>query len=176
MVDKYNFLELAKERYSVRSFLDKPLEKDVLNMILKAGCLAPTGCNMQPQRILVINTKDSIEKLRKCTKCHFNAPSALLICYEKNGCWVRKYDGQTSGAIDASIVTTQMMLEAASLGIGTTWVMHFNPQLIREEFNVPQDVEPVALLVMGYPSPDAQPYPAHSEFKPEEQLIFYDTF
>lgn len=176
MVDKYNFLELAKERYSVRSFLDMPLDDKALDMILNAGYVAPTGCNMQPQRILVINTKASIEKLRKCTKCHFNAPTALLICYEKNGCWVRKYDGQTSGVIDASIVTTHMMLEAASLGIGTTWVMHFNPQLIKEEFNVSQDIEPVALLVMGYPSPDAKPYPGHSEFKPKEKMVFFDTF
>ena len=176
MTDKYNFLELAKERYSVRKFVDKPVEKEVLDVILQAGHVAPTGCNMQPQRILVINTPTSIEKLRKCTKCHFNAPTALLVCYEKDDCWTRKYDGQTSGVIDASIVTDHMMLQAASLGVGTTWVMHFNPQLMREEFNIPQNIEPVALLVMGYPSPDATPYPQHSAFKPAENLIFYDKF
>lgn len=176
MNDKYNFLELAKERYSVRKFVDKPVEKEVLDVILQAGHVAPTGCNMQPQRILVINTPTSIEKLRKCTKCHFNAPTALLVCYEKDDCWTRKYDGQTSGVIDASIVTDHMMLQAASLGVGTTWVMHFNPQLMREEFNIPQNIEPVALLVMGYPSPDATPYPQHSAFKPAENLISYDTF
>ena len=176
MTDKYNFLELATKRYSVRSFLDKPVEKEVLDVILQAGHVAPTGCNMQPQRILVINTPASVEKLRKCTKCHFNAPTALLVCYEKDGCWTRKYDGQTSGVIDASIVTDHMMLQAASLGVGTTWVMHFNPQLMREEFNIPQNIEPVALLVMGYPSPEAAPYPQHSTFKPAENLILYDTF
>lgn len=176
MNDKYNFLELAKERYSVRKFVDKPVGKEVLDVILQAGHVAPTGCNMQPQRILVINTPTSIEKLRKCTKCHFNAPTALLVCYEKDDCWTRKYDGQTSGVIDASIVTDHMMLQAASLGVGTTWVMHFNPQLIKKEFNIPQNIEPVALLVMGYPSPDATPYPQHSAFKSAENLIFYDKF
>ena len=170
------FNKLITDRYSVRKFEQKHLPQEVIDKILQAGHKAPTGCNYQPQRILVLNSDESISKLRECTKCHFNAPTALLVCYEKDGCWTRKYDGQTSGVIDASIVTDHMMLQAASLGVGTTWVMHFNPQLMREEFNIPQNIEPVALLVMGYPSPDATPYPQHSTFKPAENLISYDTF
>jgi len=47
------------------------------------------------------------------------------------------------------------MLEAASIGVGTTWVMHFDPAAMREAFAIPEDLEPVALLVMGYPAEDA---------------------
>ena len=176
MNDKYNFLELAKERYSVRKFVDKPVEKEVLDVILQAGHVAPTGCNMQPQRILVINTPTSIEKLRKCTKCHFNAPTALLVCYEKDDCWTRKYDGQTSGVIDASIVTDHMMLQAASMGVGTTWVMHFNPSAMREKFNIPENIIPEALLVMGYPSENAEPSPRHSDFRSLDEVVVYGSF
>lgn len=53
--------------------------------------------------------------------------------------------------MDASIVTTHMMLEAIELGLSTTWVMHFKPDAMREEFNIPDNIEPIALLVMGYP-------------------------
>lgn len=171
-----NFFELAKNRYSVRSFTDKHLDKPTLDIILTAGHVAPTGCNYQPQRILVINTDEGIEKLKKCTKCHFNAPTALLVCYNKDECWTRKYDGATSGVIDASIVCTHMMLQAYEIGVGSCWVMHFNPSAIREEFAIPDIYEPVALLVMGKPAPDAKPIDMHSNYRDINETVFYEKF
>ena len=171
-----DFLELAADRYSVRKFKDIPVETEIINKILKAGHLAPTGCNYQPQKILVLNTKTALEKLIGCTKCHFNAPLAMLVCYDKNECWERKYDGALSGGIDASIVTTHMMLEAHQIGIGSTWIMHFNPFAMREAFNVPENLEMTALLVMGYPAEDSAPIEMHSKFRPENEIVFYESF
>lgn len=171
-----DFLTLAADRYSVRKFENKHLEKEIIDKILSAGHVAPTGCNYQPQRILVINTDESIEKLKKCTKCHFNAPTAMLICYNKDESWVRKYDGALSAPVDASIVTTHMMLMAHSIGVGSTWVMHFDPFAMREEFNIPQNYEPTALLVMGYSADDAEPLNLHSEFRPIEEVVSYEKF
>lgn len=167
---------MAKERYSVRKFANRPVEREQIEKILRAGHLAPTACNNQPQRVLVIDSEKGIRKLRMCTGSHFNAPAALLVCYEKSECWVREYDGKDSGDIDASIVATHMMLEAASLGIGTTWVMHFIPEAVRCEFALPDTVEPVALLVMGYPAEDATPSPLHEKFRPQEELVVYNRF
>ena len=99
---------------------------------------------------------------------------AMLICYDKNECWQREYDGKTSGDVDASIVTTHMMLEAYSLGVGTTWVMHFIPEAIIEEFSIPDNIEPIALLVMGYPDENSKPFPGHFEFKPLEDIVSYN--
>lgn len=152
-----DFLTFAAARYSVRNFQPQHLPREIIDQILQAGHIAPTGCNYQPQRILVLNSDASAEKLKSCTKCHFNAPCAMLVCYDTTECWQRKYDGQTSGVIDASIVTTHMMLQAHALGIGATWVMHFDPFAMRTAFHIPENVEPVALLVMGYPAPDAAP-------------------
>lgn len=176
MEKQMDFLKLASERYSVCKFTGKAVEQDVLDKILKAGCLAPTACNRQPQRILVIDGQEGMEKLRRCTQCHFNAPAALLVCYDKDACWKREYDGKTSGDIDASIVATHMMLEAAALGVGTTWVMYFMPEAVRAAFGIPESVEPVALLVMGYPAPDAKPFPGHSQFRPMEEIVTYNRF
>ena len=75
-----DFLTLAEKRYSVRNFKDMHLPQDVIKEILKAGHLAPTGCNYQPQRILVINSDEACKKLKECTKCHFDAPTAMLVC------------------------------------------------------------------------------------------------
>ena len=99
-----DFLTLAEKRYSVRKFTRQAINQDTLDQILRAGYLAPTACNRQPQRILIINQEESLEKLRRCTKCHFDAPAALLVCYAKDECWQRSYDGKASGDIDASIV------------------------------------------------------------------------
>ena len=176
MTDNNNFLNLAEKRFSVRRFSDKAIDEKALHKILRAGYVAPTACNRQPQRILVINSEEGLAKLRKCTACHFGAPAAMLVCYDKSECWKREFDAKTSGDIDASIVTTHMMLEAADLGIGTTWVMYFIPEAVREEFHIPENIEPVALLVMGYPAQDAAPFPGHSEFRPLEETVLYNTF
>ncbi|MBQ7915879.1 MAG: nitroreductase family protein [Firmicutes bacterium] len=170
------FFQLAAERYSVRKFTGQHLEQEVIDKILAAGHVAPTGCNYQPQRILVLNSDESIAKLKTCTKCHFNAPTAMLICYNQDECWTRKYDGASCGMVDASIVTTHMMLQAWELGVGTTWVMHFDPFAMRETCHIPENIEPVALLVMGYPAPDAKPLDLHSQFRPLKEVVNYEDF
>ena len=171
-----DFLKLAAERYSVRKFEQKHLEKEVIDKILKAAHLAPTGCNFQPQRILILNTDESIEKLKGCTKCHFDAPCAMLVCYNSDETWKRPYDGALSAPVDAAIVTTHMMLEAHSIGVGSCWVMHFDPAKMREAFSIPQNIEPLALLVMGYPAEDAKPLEMHSKFRPLNEVVYYDSF
>ena len=170
------FTNLIEERYSVRSFKPGHLPREVLERILRAGHLAPTGCNYQPQRILVLNTDESMEKLRACTKCHFGAPTALLVCHNTAESWVRKYDGALSSPVDAVIVATHMMLAAHNEGVGCCWVMHFDPAAVREAFGIPAGVEPAALLVMGYPAEDARPLPLHFKTRPLEETVVYDHF
>ena len=171
-----DFEQLITERYSVRNFKPEHLPQALIQKILEAGHKAPTGCNNQPHRILVINTDESAGKLKSCTKCHFNAPAAMLICYNKDEVWTRRYDGKTSGVCDASIVATHLMLQAHSIGVGSTWVMHFDPEAIRREYNIPERIEPVALLVMGYPADDAEPIEMHFNSRPLEENVLYDEF
>ncbi|MBQ7040161.1 MAG: nitroreductase family protein [Clostridia bacterium] len=170
------FEKLIKERYSVRKFKSEHLSKEVIDKILSAGHLAPTGCNNQPQRILVLNTDESIEKLKECTRCHFDAPTAMLICCNLNESWKRPYDGALSAPIDAVIVTTHLMLSAKNEGVGSCWVMHFNPEAMKNQFNIPEEFQPVALLVMGHPGEDAKPLPLHETYRPIDEVVFYETF
>lgn len=170
------FNKLITDRYSVRKFEQKHLPQEVIDKILQAGHKAPTGCNYQPQRILVLNSDESISKLRECTKCHFNAPTAMLVCHNKDESWKRPYDGALSSSVDAVIVATHMMLAAQQEGVGSCWVMHFNPLAMREKFKIPENIEPTALLVMGYPSSDAEPLDLHFSTRPIEEVVFYDSF
>lgn len=170
------FKKLIEERFSVRKFRQEHLPQKVIDAILEAGHKAPTGCNYQPQRILVLNKDSSIEKLKRCTKCHFDAKTAMLICHNREESWTRIYDGALSSPIDAVIVATHLMLAAQNNGVGTCWVMHFDPTAMRKEFCIPPSVEPVALLVMGYPAPDAKPLELHFQSRPMEETVVYDQF
>jgi len=171
------FINLAQDRYSLRKFSEKAVEKEKLDLVLEAGRLAPTACNNQPQRILVIEGQEALAKLKKCTRYHFGAPMALLVCYDNAASWKRSFDGKDSGDIDASIVTTHLMLQAAELGLGTTWVGHFDPAAVKKEFLLPENIVAVALLPLGYPAEDAAPNAQlHPNRKPIEETVFYNHF
>ncbi|MBO6010852.1 MAG: nitroreductase family protein [Oscillospiraceae bacterium] len=165
------FLSLAHARYSVRKFSGEPVRAEDLEKIIEAGLVAPTARNLQPFRIFIISSEAGLEKLRRSTKCDFGTKTALLVCASRSESWKRPFDGASSGWVDASIVTTHMMLEAADLGVGSTWVMWFDPDAARREFELPEDLEPVAFLVMGYPAEDASPAAGHSAFRPDSELI-----
>ncbi len=171
-----DFLTLARERFTVRKYSSKKVEPEKLDLILKAGQLAPTAANRQPQRILVIKSEEAVEKLKECVRHHYDAPAAMLVCYDKDACWVRKWDEKASGEIDASIVTTHLMLEAADLGLGTTWVMGFDAEKTCEVYKVPENYVPVAFLLIGYPAEDAVPSERHLESLELSEFVFYDDF
>ena len=170
------FEKIVSERYSVRKFKPQHLPRECIDSILDVAHKAPTGCNYQPHRILVLNTDEAIEKLKGCTKCHFSAPAAMLVCYNEDESWCRPYDKALSAPVDGAIVTTYMMLAAQNLGIGCCWVMHFDPDAMRKTFNIPDNIKPVALLVMGYPADDSKPIDMHYKFRPMEEVVFYDSF
>ncbi|MBQ8570944.1 MAG: nitroreductase family protein [Kiritimatiellae bacterium] len=168
--------KLITERFSVRKFEDKPLSEEDVNKILHAGHVAPTGCNKQPQRILVINSDEAIAKLQKCTKCHFNTRTAFLVCHNEDESWVRPFDGALASPVDASIVATHMMLKAHEIGVGCCWVMYFEPDKLIKEFNIPSNIKPLAILVTGYPAADVEPLYMHNEKRPLEEVVSYNEF
>jgi nitroreductase len=159
----------------VRKFKDVPVKKEHLDIILEAARNAPTAGNRQPQRILVLTKDEDLKKIDLCTKCRFGAPTVLVICADTSACWVRPFDEVKSDQVDASIVTTQMMLQAADIGLGTTWVMYFESAKLIQEFKLPEKLLPVALLVLGYPADDAAPADRHSQRNPLDTLVFYDS-
>ena len=160
------FQELAHARYSVRSFQDRPIAEEHLNLILEAGRVAPTACNFQPQKIYVAKSAEAREKLASVCRCTFGAPVILVVCYDRERDWKNKLmPGYESGETDAAIVCTHMMLQAFELGIGSCWVGYFNPKTVAETLGLPENITVSALLPMGYPAEDAQPLPLHSQFR-----------
>ena len=132
--------------------------------------------NLHREKRITFITSEGMQKLAQCTHYTYGAPAALIVCYNDDEVWVRNYDGKNSGDVDASIVTTQMMLQAAELGIGTCWVGHFDPWRIKEMFNIPENVIPVAILDMGYPDEKGVPHKVHWERKDLKETIIYESY
>ena len=166
-----DFLELAHTRFSVLEYDRKKVEQDKIDRIIEAAIAAPTACNYQPQKILIIDSDELKERLQNVVPSKYYVPVAFLVCYNRDACWTRPMDGKASGDVDAAIVTTHMMLEATELGLGSIWVMYWNPQKMKQAFELAENLEPVALLIVGYPATDVKPKPGHLKRKTAEEIL-----
>ncbi|UZQ51660.1 nitroreductase family protein [Clostridium kluyveri] len=171
-----NFLELAKQRCTTRGFTDKKINKDDLNQILSAGRVAPTACNKQPQRIIVVQQLDNILKVQKAYQT-FGSQCILIVCRDTRDALIRPFDQKCSGDLDIGIICDHMMLAARELNIGSVMVGLFDPRIIRKEFNIPEYIEPTALLILGYPTNNFLSSERHkTERKPLEDTVMYENY
>lgn len=169
-----SFLDIAKSRYSCRSYSDKKVEREKLALILEAARIAPTGANRQPQRLIVVQEPEGLEKLGKAANI-YKAPLAIIVCADTDAVWTRPFDQKKIADIDASIVTDHMMLEATELGLNTVWICYFKPDVLKAEFNLPDSFVPVNILAIGYgtvelPSPNR----FDTDRKPIGDTVFYE--
>lgn len=171
-----DFLTLAKKRYACRKYKQAKVELEKLSLILEAARVAPTGANRQPQRLVVVESAEGMERLKRCTR-DFGAPLAVIVCADTDEAWERKYDGKRIADIDASIVTDHMMLAAASLGLDTLWICMFKPEAVRAEFLLPEHVEPVNILLIGYGDEQPASPDRHDRTrKPLSETVFCERF
>ena len=195
-----DFNDISRMRRTVRKFSQRMIEPEKVNIILEAGRWAPTAVNGQPQRILILNTSDTLEKVRQfCTfgydpkyvdlakECgaedkrhnvyYYGAPLVFLICWDKTACWTHPQNGHSSGSTDATIVTTHMMLEAASIDLGTVWISYFDHDKARELLAIPENYEINGMLYVGYPVDDFEPNAKMSgKRKPLNETCFVGTW
>lgn len=166
-----DFLDLARERFSCRKFSEKAVEQEKLDKIILAGLLAPTAVNKQPFKIFMINDAKKIEKLKKATPFTFGAQVFFLIGADAKSAYIRGFDNKNFAEIDAVIASTHMMLEITDLGLGTTWVGHFDEKVLREEFPQLTDYSIMAIFPTGYPASDAEINPFHYQTKTKEEML-----
>ena len=167
-----SFLDLAKARYSVRSFRTDMIEEEKLQAILEAGRVAPTACNKQPQKVYVVKNEDARKKLASVCRFTFDAPVILVVGYDRERDWKnRLMPPYTSGETDAAIVCTHMMLSAWDQGIGSCWVGYFNSDEVAAALNLPEQIRVTAMLPMGYAAEDAIPMDFHSIYREYEETI-----
>ena len=166
-----SFKELIQERYSVRNFADREIEEEKLQKILDAGRLAPTACNLQPQRTFIVRKPELLEKLRKIAPSVYNAPVVLILGGDTEEAWKNPFSGKDSTETDVAIAAVHMMLQAQELGIGSTWVQWADFTKIKEALSIPENITVYGLLNLGYAAENAKPAPQHEIRKNIEETV-----
>lgn len=163
-----SFLDIAKKRYSVRAYKKDPVPENLLGQVLEAGILAPSACNRQPLRIIVIRTAGRERELGRVypNEWFCRAPIVLAVVGLAGEGWKRR-DGRSYNDVDCAIVMDHMILAATELGLGTCWIGAFDPAAAREVLGLPAGVEPVAFTPLGFP---ADP-PGKKTRRPLEELV-----
>jgi len=164
------FFELAEQRYSVRAYKPDAVEDEKIKKVLSAGVLAPTACNLQPFRLVVVRTREHLDALKKVYRAPFftQAPVVIGIYADVDTAWVRS-DGKSYADVDAAIVMDHIILAAAELGLGTCWIGAFDAQAARDLARLGAGWEPVAFTPLGYPA-SARP---EKRRKPLDELVTY---
>ncbi len=170
-----SFLEMAEARYSVRDYADKKVEQDKLGKILEAAHVAPTAANKQPVRLIAVQEDEGLKKIGKAANI-YGAPLAIIVCSDHTKAWTRPFDQKKTTDIDATILTDHMMMEAAELGLGSVWICYFKPDVIRQEFQLPDTLEPVNILAIGYANGSpADPKRHVTQRIPLDELVYYEN-
>ncbi len=146
-----NFLELAKERYSLRNYSSKSVEKEKLEYVLEAARIAPSAVNFQPWEFVVVIQPEMMQKVQGCYHRDWinTANTCIIILGNHEQAWKRR-DGKDFTDVDASIAIDHITLAATEQGLGTCWVCNFDAQKLKEVLELPAHIEPIAMLPIGY--------------------------
>ncbi len=146
-----DLLEGIYTRRSVRQYADRPVERDQLMGIIKAGTWAPSGLNNQPWRFVIITGKDVRLKLAGFTKYRGiieAAPACVAVFIDRKAMYNDTKDHQAIGAC-----IQNMLLAAHALGLGAVWLGEIlkNADKIRAFLELPQEMELMAVVAVGHP-------------------------
>jgi nitroreductase len=146
--------EVIRTRRSVRDYRPTPIPSDVLDRVLNAARIAPSGSNRQPTRLIVVTDRKTKDEL--VPMCHGQAfvattPVVIVACGKdikyNRGEWMGRY----SMIVDVTIAVDHLTLAARAEGLGTCWIGSFNNAELKKYFKLPDDVDVVALTPLGYP-------------------------
>ena len=151
------FYDLIRSRESIRNYdPNRPVPGHILEKILDAGRLAPSACNLQPWKFLVVSSPEMLNKVRACYSRDWfkDAPHILIVVGLKDKAWKRSYDGYNSIETDLAIALTHIILAAENEGIGTCWIEAYDPALLREALNLSYNQVVFGITPLGYPKQD----------------------
>lgn len=170
-----DFKDLAQRRYSVRSYLSTPIEKKILIDVIEAALLAPSAVNFQPWKFVVVTEPDLLVRLYSCYHRDWfkTAPACIVAIGDHDKGWHRPTDDKDYTDIDVAIAIDHLMLAATEIGLGTCWICHFNSEKCAEIFDLSSNLEPIAMIPIGYPSTDMVP---EKNRKSMDQMVFWNNF
>lgn len=182
-MDIDSFLTLVYARQSCRAYdPDRPVPQSMIENCLRAAQAAPSACNKQPWRFIIVRDAETRKML--CSKALLpgvpmpwmqDAPVIIALCAETNAI-VHRFAPLLSGVpyylVDEGIAGEHFVLAAAAQGLGTCWIGWIEPKQVRSLLEIPRAVHPVALITLGFPAakrPD-------SSRKPLNEIAFCENW
>ena len=168
------FDDVIRHRYSVRSFTSEKVDRSFILEILEAARMAPSAVNYQPWHFIVITDPENLIGIQEVYPRNWfrEAPVCIVVCSDHKQSWKRKSDGKDFADVDAAIVIDHLVLKATELGFGTCWVCNFDAEMARKKLQLPDHIEPIAIIPLGYTSSEA----TLKSRKPLPELIHWEKF
>ena len=172
-----DFLEVVQARRSLRTYLDKPVEREKLEYVLESARLAPSWKNLQCWRFIVVGDEagrkalaESMAESNPGRKALMGAPMVIVLCAlpAESEIW----EGKDFMMLDAGLAMEHLVLAATNQGLGTCWQGLFNEVKAREALNVPENVRVVAMTPLGYAAEERRPRPR----KAMAEIVFYEKW
>lgn len=163
MDDYFHFTELVQKRQSVRGYDGRPVEKEKIEMCLEAARLAPSACNAQPWKFIVVDNPEFKNRIADCTVTrmvpmnHFTkqAPVHVVVVMEKPNISSKLGEiirNKPFTLIDVGIASIQFCLQATAQGLGTCMLGWFNEKKVKKILNIPSSLRAVLIITVGYPA------------------------
>jgi nitroreductase len=175
------FSELVKKRRSIHYFTEEHVTNEELTYILESAKWAPSAGNVQPTRYLIIrnveNRKkvwESTTRIKGVTPQNFilKAPVHIIVLSDTTAYRGRQSNirSELFSIQDSAAATMNLLLAVADLEMGACWVGMFNEDFLREAFNIPSHIKPVAIIPIGHTKSKEKT----RKRKPIEELVFYE--
>jgi nitroreductase len=168
-------LKVIQKRRSVRKYKRDPIPEDVLQRVLEAARLAPSGKNYQPWKFIVVQNEELKEKLARASAEQFfmaEAPIIIVGCGFPDDSYSSMGRYMKSWPVDVTIALEHLILQAAEEDLGTCWIGSFEEEEVKSILNVPENVRVLALTPLGYPDETA-PYRGRKRI---DEIVSYDGF
>ncbi len=157
-----NFMDVIKERRSIRHYTDREVPQHMLDQVLEAVQWSPSWANTQCWEIVVVKDPENKEKIKEtlgknpAAKAIVDAPIVLAVCGKLNASGYYKGEVTTKFGdwllYDLGIATQSICLAAHALGLGTVVVGLFDHERVKEILQIPDGVEVVSLIPLGFPA------------------------
>lgn len=167
-------LEAIFKRRSIRNYLDRPVERDKIMTLLKAATSAPTAANCQPWEFIVIDVPEKLNELKDTLVfAKYNAPVAIVVCGNMDLAF--KGPGKEMWVQDCSAALQNILIASTSLGLGSVWIgvypIESNIKPVKKVLNMPEHVEPLGIVLLGYPAEEKE-----ARHRLDEKRVYWQSY
>lgn len=157
-----DFFDVVRRRRSIRNFQDRPVPEEMVQKILETLQAAPSAGNRQAYEVVLVRDPARKQALAKAAweqTFIAQAPVVLVFCTNpgRNVDRYRERGARLYSVQDASIAVTFAHLAATALGLGSCWIGAFDPAQVAALIGAEGNIEPVALLPVGFPAETPPP-------------------